>query len=108
MVGVGRRNLNVSLGSYCFVGSFGGIRPLLLRPTLLEHELRDRTQLRRLRRRLRTYGDVAMWELLIDLMRSDTDKHICIFRFVLSNETSTRRLGRMFHRHRRQRPSRQS
>ena len=67
---------------------------------LLEHELRDRTQLRRLRRRLRTYGDVAMWELLIDLMRSDTDKHIRIFRFILSNETSARRLGRMFHRHR--------
>jgi len=67
---------------------------------LLEHELRDRTQLRKLRRRLRTYGDVAMWELLIDFMRSDTDKHIRIFRFILSNQTRTHRLARLFHRHR--------
>jgi hypothetical protein len=65
---------------------------------LLEHELRDRTKLRKLRRRLRTYGDVAMWELLIDLMRSDTDKHIRIFRLILANETSPRRLGWIFHR----------
>ena len=60
---------------------------------LLGHELRDRTQLRKLRRRLRTYGDVAMWELLIDLMRLDTDKHIRILHLILSNETSPRRLG---------------
>jgi len=67
---------------------------------LLGHELRDRTQLRRLRRRLRTCGDVALWELLMDLMRSDTDKHIRILRLILSNETGHRGLGRMFHRHR--------
>jgi len=65
---------------------------------LLGHELRDRTQLRKLRRRLRTYGDVAMWELLIDLMRLDTDKHIRILRLILSNGTSPGRLDRMLHR----------
>ena len=75
---------------------------------LLEHELRDRTKLRRLRRRLRTYGDVTMWELLIDLMRLDTAKHIRIFRLILRNETSPRRIGQMFHRYRWQRPLRQS
>ena len=58
---------------------------------LLGIELRDRAQLRRLRRRLRSYGDVAMWELLIDLMRSDTEKHIHILRFILANETSPKR-----------------
>jgi len=70
---------------------------------LLGHELRDRTQLRRLRRRLRTHGEVAMWELLIELMQLDTDKHIRILRLILSNETSPGRLDRMFHRLRRQR-----
>jgi len=70
---------------------------------LLGHELRDRTQLRRLRRRLSTYGDVAMWELLVDLMRLDTDKHIRILRLILSNGTTPGRLDRMFHRLRRHR-----
>ena len=49
-----------------------------------------------------------MWELLIDLMRSDTAKHIRIFRFILRKETSPRRGGQMFHRYRWQRPLRQS
>jgi len=65
---------------------------------LLRLELRDRTQLRRLRRRLRNYGDVAMWRLLIDVMRSDTAKHIRILRFILANETSSKRLGSAAHR----------
>ncbi len=52
---------------------------------LLEHEMRDRAQLRRLRRRLRSYGDVPPWSLLVDLMRSDTKKHIDILRFILRN-----------------------
>ena len=70
---------------------------------LLGHELRDRTQLRKLRRRLRTHGDVAMWELLIELMQLDTDKHIRILRLILSNETSPGRFARMFHDLRRNR-----
>jgi len=32
------------------------------------------TQLRRLRRRLRSYGDAPLWGLLVNLMRSDTEK----------------------------------
>jgi len=50
---------------------------------LLRHELRDRTQLRRLRRRLRSYGEAPSWGLLVDLMRLDTKKHIDILRFIL-------------------------
>ena len=69
---------------------------------LLAHELRDHTQLRRLRRRLRTNGEVATWELLIDLMRLDTDKHIRILRAILSHETTPGRLDRIFYRLRRQ------
>jgi hypothetical protein len=65
---------------------------------LLRHELRDRAQLRKLRRRLRTYGDVASWDLLIDLMRSDTAKHIRILRFLLSSDPSPSWFGRMLHR----------
>ena len=48
--------------------------------------MQDRIRLRRIRRRLSRYGDVALWELLIDLMLSDTDKHIRIFRFILRNQ----------------------
>jgi hypothetical protein len=66
---------------------------------LLAHELEDRKQLRRMRRRIREYGDVALWELLIDLMLSDTEKHIHIFRFILRNQTGRGRLGRTFRRH---------
>jgi len=65
---------------------------------LLEHELKDRAQLRRLRKRLRNYGHVALWELLIDLMEADTEKHIRIFRFILSNGARPHRLGWLFHR----------
>jgi len=57
---------------------------------LLGHELRDRTQLRRLRRRLRSYGDAPLWGLLVDLMRSDTEKHIDILRFILHNTSRHR------------------
>jgi hypothetical protein len=57
---------------------------------LLGHELRDRAQLRRLRKRLRSYGDAPLWGLLVDLMRSDTEKHVDILRFIL-RITSKRR-----------------
>jgi hypothetical protein len=73
---------------------------------LLRHELRDRTQLRRLRRRLRAYGDVASWQLLIDSMRLDTTKHIHILRFILDYEVRTRRFGRILPRVRWDRASR--
>jgi hypothetical protein len=53
---------------------------------LLRHELRDRKQLRRLARRLRSYGDDPLWVLLVDIMRSDTEKHIRILRLILSGD----------------------
>jgi hypothetical protein len=59
---------------------------------LLRHELHDRTALRRLRRRLRSFGDAPLWVLLIDLMLADTAKHIKILRFVLRGEGAGRRL----------------
>jgi hypothetical protein len=49
---------------------------------LLRQELRDRKQLRQLRRRLRSYGDAPFWGLLVELMGSDTEKHISILRFL--------------------------
>ncbi len=57
---------------------------------LLRYELKDRTELRHLRRRLRSYGDVPLWGLLVDLMRSDTEKHIDIHRFILRHSSGGR------------------
>ena len=51
---------------------------------LLASEKKDRTELRRLRRRLRSYSG-TMWPLLIDLMLLDTDKHTRILRYVLKH-----------------------
>lgn len=65
---------------------------------LLRHELRDRAKLRKIRRHLSSYGDVALWELLIDLMSSDTDKHIRIFRFILRHRSGNRGLGGLLRR----------
>ncbi len=64
---------------------------------LLNHELQDRTRLRKLRKSLGQYGDVALWDLLIDIMQSDTEKHIRILRFILDHGRN-RRFHRMFHR----------
>ena len=66
--------------------------------TLLRHELRDRTQLRKLGRRLRAHRDVASWDLLVDLMRSDTAKHIRILRFLLTGGNSPSWFGGVPHR----------
>jgi bacterioferritin (cytochrome b1) len=65
---------------------------------LLNHELKDRVQLRRLRKGLRAYGHVAQWELLIDLMSSDTEKHIRILRFILSHGTNQHGFRRLLRR----------
>lgn len=58
--------------------------------TLLRQELRDRRELQHLRRRLRNFGDVPFWGLLIELIRLDTEKHISILRFL---EDDNRRDG---------------
>ena len=48
---------------------------------LLASEKRDRTELRRLRRRLRRYTG-TLWPLLVDLMLLDTEKHTRILQYV--------------------------
>jgi len=48
---------------------------------LLASEKKDRTELRRLRRRLRSYSG-TIWPLLIDVMLLDTKKHMRILRHV--------------------------
>jgi bacterioferritin (cytochrome b1) len=69
----------------------------------LGHELRDRIQLRRLRKRLRSYGDAPVWGLLVDLMGSDTEKHIHILRFILRITSKRRRkLSYLWHHNHRQ------
>jgi len=65
---------------------------------LLGHELRDRTQLRRLRKRLRSYNDAPVWGLLFDIMRADTEKHIDILRFILRITSGRRFTLRSFWR----------
>jgi rubrerythrin len=49
---------------------------------LLENEERDIGELRHLRRELRDVKDTTLWELLVELMERDTEKHIAILRFV--------------------------
>jgi hypothetical protein len=57
---------------------------------LLRHERQDRRHLRRLGRRIRGYGDVPLWRILIGLMLLDTEKHISILRDI---EKENRRLA---------------
>lgn len=49
---------------------------------LLENEQRDIGELKRLQRELRDVKDTTLWELLVDLMQRDTEKHIAILKFV--------------------------
>jgi len=49
---------------------------------LLASEKKDRAELRRLRRRLRSYTG-TVWPFLVDLMLLDTDKHSRILRYII-------------------------
>ena len=49
---------------------------------LLEHEIEDARDLKRLRRELRNTKDESLKGLLVELMQRDTEKHIAILRFV--------------------------
>ncbi len=49
---------------------------------MLASEKQDRAELKRLRRRLRSYTG-TIWPFLIDLMLLDTDKHTRILRYIL-------------------------
>jgi rubrerythrin len=50
---------------------------------LLEQERRDAAELKRLHGELRSVKDTTLWDLLVNNMRADTDKHIAILEFVL-------------------------
>ncbi len=49
---------------------------------LLKSEQSDARALRRIRRRLRPFGDTTLWVLVIELMLLDTKKHATILRFL--------------------------
>jgi rubrerythrin len=50
---------------------------------LLEREKQDAEELKRLHKQLRDVKDTTLWDLLVNNMRVDTDKHIAILEFVL-------------------------
>jgi len=49
---------------------------------LLACERADHRELKRLRKEIRDVKDTTLWDLLVDLMERDTEKHIAILRFV--------------------------
>jgi len=53
--------------------------------SLLRAEERDRVELKRLRRRLRPFRNIALWELVVDLMILDTEKHVHILQLIAKN-----------------------
>lgn len=57
---------------------------------LLERELSDAADLKRLRRSLRDVEDSTLWGILVDLMQRDTEKHIAILRFVTKHTKAPR------------------
>lgn len=53
-----------------------------LTATLLNNEKADLRELKRLRKALRDLRETTLWDLLVDVMVHDTEKHIAILRFV--------------------------
>lgn len=49
---------------------------------LLERERQDLSELKQLHRELSEVKDTTLWDLLVELMERDTDKHIAILEFV--------------------------
>lgn len=49
---------------------------------LLDNEERDARELRRLHKMVRDSKDTTLWELIVEIMQRDTEKHIAILRFV--------------------------
>ena len=49
---------------------------------LIAHEEADARELERLRRDVRDLADTTLWDVLVDLMCRDTQKHLAILRFV--------------------------
>jgi hypothetical protein len=50
---------------------------------MLDAEAEDADLLKRLHKELNDVRDTTLWDLLVSLMRRDTDKHIAILEFVL-------------------------
>lgn len=65
---------------------FDGHDDMLVSETraLLDAEKADSRELKRLQRRLETFGDTTMWPLIVELMLLDTEKHIHVLRFIAS------------------------
>lgn len=57
------------------------VRELSVR--LLNSELDDSHELKRLHKMLHDVKDTTLWDLIVNLMRRDTDKHIAMLEFVL-------------------------
>jgi hypothetical protein len=53
-----------------------------VRRSFFDNEERDIAELKRLKRELRDVKDTSLWELLVELMQRDTEKHIAILKFV--------------------------
>ena len=52
---------------------------------LLELERHDRRELKHLRKNLRPFTNASLWEVIVDLMLLDTEKHIRILELVAKN-----------------------
>jgi len=50
--------------------------------SLLKAEEQDRLELQDLRKRLKPFRDITLWELIVDLLLLDTEKHIRILRLI--------------------------
>lgn len=59
------------------------VRELTLR--LLKSEEQDSKDLKRLHEELHEVKDTTLWDLVVSLMRRDTDKHIAMLEFVLDH-----------------------
>lgn len=57
---------------------------------LLANERDDLKELKRLRKELGDVKDTTLWDLLLDIMTRDTEKHIAMLRFVEKHAASRR------------------
>jgi hypothetical protein len=58
---------------------------------MLDSEADDAERLKRLHKELNDVRDTTLWDLLVSLMRRDTDKHIAILEFVLRHTPAPER-----------------
>jgi hypothetical protein len=70
---------------YLDFGAYGGAQVRELTRRLLAEEARDSEELSKLHDLLAEVRDTTLWDLLVAMMRRDTDKHIAILEFVLDH-----------------------